>query len=155
MSLRILSTRLIRPCLLSTPNLWIAHRGYAIKRFTKEHDWISVEDGVGTLGITDYAQKQLGEIVYVEIPDVGNAFTKGEPFGSVESVKSVSEVYAPVSGEVVAVNQLVSDEPEVVNQSAEEDGWLAKIQLKDPKELDALLDEAAYKAYYESLEDEH
>jgi glycine cleavage system H protein len=123
-------------------------------RYTQEHEWIRVENGVGTIGITDYAQQQLGDVVYVELPQVGKAVTKGKvakgkDFAVVESVKAASEVYAPVSGEVVEVNQALTGEPATVNADAFGKGWLAKIKLSNPAELDGLMDKAAYDKFVE------
>lgn len=121
-------------------------------RFTREHEWIRVEDGVGTVGITDYAQRQLGDVVYVELPEVGRELKKGEAAAVVESVKAASEVYAPVSGKVVEVNGELPDKPELVNQDPEGAGWFFKIEIADPSELDSLMDREAYDAYVATLE---
>lgn len=121
-------------------------------RFTREHEWIRVEDGIGTVGITDYAQRQLGDVVYVELPEVGRELKKGEAAAVVESVKAASEVYAPVSGKVVEVNGELPDRPELVNQDPEGAGWFFKIEIADPSELDSLMDREAYDAYVATLE---
>tara|TARA_R110002167_G_scaffold324533_3_gene530617 strand:- start:3726 stop:4103 length:378 start_codon:yes stop_codon:yes gene_type:complete len=115
-------------------------------RFSKDHEWVRVEGDVGTCGITEFAQEQLGDVVYVELPEVGRSATKGEEVAVVESVKAASEIYAPVSGEVVAVNEALGDEPAKVNEDAMGEGWFFRIKLSDPGELDDLMDEAAYKA---------
>ena len=120
-------------------------------RFTREHEWIRVEDDVGVVGITDYAQQQLGDIVFVELPTVGAAFAKRAQAAVVESVKAASEVYAPASGEVVAVNDELGDEPGRVNADAMGDGWFFKIRLADASELDSLMDLEAYQDYLGSL----
>jgi len=120
-------------------------------RYTKDHEWIRVEGDEGTVGITDYAQEQLGDVVYVETPEVGRTFSKGEEAAVVESVKAASDVYAPVSGEVTAANEKLADEPGLVNSEPTGDGWFFKVKLADPGELDDLMDEAAYRAYVESL----
>ncbi len=120
-------------------------------RFTEDHEWVRVEGDVATVGITDYAQGQLGDIVFVELPAVGRSLKKGEEAGVVESVKAASEVYAPVSGEVVEVNATLETAPETVNSAAEGDGWFARVKLSDTSELDAMMDEAAYKAFVDSL----
>jgi len=120
--------------------------------FTEEHEWISVEGGVGTVGITEYAQKALGDIVYVELPGVGDELIKGAEAAVVESVKAASEVYSPVSGEVLAYNEAIEERPGMVNESAEEGGWFYQIRLTDPLELDGLLDRAAYDEYLQGLE---
>ncbi len=119
--------------------------------FTKDHEWISVEGDVGTVGITDYAQSQLGDIVFVDLPEVGKVLGVGDEAAVVESVKAASEIYAPVSGEIVAVNGELAGSPVLVNEKAETDGWFVKIKLSDPSELDALMDAAAYKAFVEGL----
>jgi glycine cleavage system H protein len=121
-------------------------------RFTREHEWIRVEDGVGVVGITDYAQQQLGDVVFVELPAVGAAFAKGAQAAVVESVKAASEVYAPASGEVVAVNDGLSEEPGRVNADAMGDGWFFKIRLADASELASLMDSGAYQDYLGSLD---
>jgi glycine cleavage system H protein len=116
-------------------------------RYTKDHEWIRVDGDVAVVGITDFAQEQLGDIVYVELPEIGRKLEKGEEAGVVESVKAASEVYAPVSGEVSAINAALTDDPARVNKDAAGEGWFYKLKLADPKELDALMDEAAYKAF--------
>jgi len=119
--------------------------------YTEDHEWISVEDGVGTVGITDYAQSQLGDVVYVELPEVGKEFAQKDDAAVVESVKAASDVYAPVSGQVVEVNEALADAPGTVNESASGDGWFYKIKLSEPSELEDLMDEAAYQAFIEGL----
>ncbi len=113
-------------------------------KFSKEHEWIVVEDGVGTVGISDYAQEQLGDIVYVELPEVGNMVSKGDEVAVVESVKAASEIYAPVTGEVVAANEKLADDPGLINKDASGAGWFFKLRLSDPGELEGLMDEEAY-----------
>jgi len=120
-------------------------------RYTKDHEYVRIDGDVGTVGITDYAQGQLGDVVFVELPQVGKSLAKGKEAAVVESVKAASEVYAPVSGEVVAVNELLSGEPGRVNADAMGEGWFFKLKLSDPKQLDALMDEAAYKKFIEGL----
>lgn len=115
-------------------------------RYTREHEWIRVEGGRGVVGITHYAQTQLGDVVYVELPPEGREVRAGEPFGVVESVKSVSDLYAPVSGRVVAVNPRLADAPELVNQDPYGEGWMIAVELSDPSELDRLLDAPGYRA---------
>ena len=117
--------------------------------FTKDHEWIRVEGGSATVGITAYAQEQLGDVVFVELPAVGSALDKGAQAAVVESVKAASEVYAPVSGEVLAVNSALEAEPGKVNEDAEGEGWFLKLKLADAAELDGLMDAAAYKAFVE------
>jgi len=118
-------------------------------KYTKDHEWIKVENNIGTVGITDFAQNALGEVVYVDLPDVGRKVQKKETVIAVESVKAASDVYAPVSGEVSAVNESLSKEPGLVNKSPFGDGWMLKLKLSNTKELDELLDEAAYKKHCE------
>ena len=119
--------------------------------FTDEHEWILIEGDVGTVGISDYAQEQLGDVVYVELPEVGKTVDKGDEIATVESVKAASEIYAPVSGEVVEVNDTLTDDPATVNRSAMEDGWFFKIRLSDPKEFEDLMNEKRYRDYIETL----
>jgi len=114
------------------------------RRYTKEHEWVRVEDDMGTVGITDYAQDQLGDIVYVDLPSPGTQVKQLEKLGEIESVKAVSDLYSPVSGELVEVNQGVNDRPELVNQSPYEEGWLVRVRLADPAELDNLLTAKQY-----------
>ncbi|HKH30154.1 MAG TPA: glycine cleavage system protein GcvH [Gaiellaceae bacterium] len=116
-------------------------------RYHEQHDWARIEDGEATLGITWFAQDALGELVHVEAPEEGATVTKDESYGEVESVKAVSDVIAPLSGEIVAVNAKVVDEPERVNEDPYGEGWLIRIRLSDPSEVDALLDVDAYRAF--------
>lgn len=116
-------------------------------KFAKSHEWLKQgDDNVATVGISDHAQDSLGDITFVELPAVGDTFQKGETFGVVESVKAASDIYAPVSGEVVAVNEELNDAPEKINQSPYGDGWLIKIKVADPSEIDSLLTPADYEA---------
>jgi glycine cleavage system H protein len=112
-------------------------------KYTKDHEWVRLEGGTGTVGITDYAQKQLGDVVYVDLPAVGTAVTQGQAFGTIESVKAVSELFAPLTGTVVEVNTSLKDRPETVNQ-APHDAWMVKIQASIAAEADALLSAADY-----------
>jgi len=114
------------------------------RRYTKEHEWVRVEDDLGTVGITDYAQDQLGDLVYLDLPSPGTQVKQLDKLGEIESVKAVSDLYSPVSGEVVEVNQEVVDRPELVNQSPYEEGWLVRLRLADPAELDGLLTAEQY-----------
>ena len=116
-------------------------------RFTKDHEWVRQEGDVAVVGITDYAQQQLGDVVYVELPEVGRRVEQGAEAAVVESAKAASEVYAPISGEVVAINDAIVADPAKVNADAMGEGWFIKLRLADPKELDALMDEAAYAAF--------
>ena len=118
-------------------------------RYTKEHEWVKIEGNKATIGITDFAQSELGDIVFVELPEVGDEISKDQPFGSVESVKTVSELYAPVSGKVVAVNEELSDSPEFVNESPYETAWMITIELSDEAELEELMTVDAYAALIE------
>lgn len=120
-------------------------------KFTDEHEWIRVDGGVGTVGITSYAQEQLGDVVFVELPEKGRKVEKGKDMAVVESVKAASEVYAPVTGEIVEANAALADDPAKVNADPQGEGWFVKIRLADPKELDGLMDEAAYKKFVEGL----
>jgi glycine cleavage system H protein len=119
--------------------------------FTDEHEWIDVEGETATVGITDYAQGQLGDIVFVELPDVGTVIDKGKDAAVVESVKAASDVYAPISGEVMETNAALEDDPALVNTSPEEDGWFFKMTIGDQSQFDGLMDEAAYKSFCDGL----
>ena len=120
-------------------------------KYTKDHEWVRVEGSTATVGITDYAQGQLGDVVYVEVPEVGRKLEQGKEAAVVESVKAASEVYAPITGEVTAANGELAGEPARVNSDAMGQGWFFKMTVGNPKELDALMDEAQYKAYVEGL----
>ncbi len=122
-------------------------------KFTKTHEWVKVEDGTGTIGISDFAQQELGDIVFVESPEEGTDIAAGDAMGSVESVKAVSELNAPVSGTVTAVNEELQDHPEVLNQDPYGQGWVVKVTLSAPGELESLMDAAAYAKYV--AESEH
>ncbi len=119
--------------------------------FTEDHEWVDVDGEIGTVGITDYAQSQLGDIVFVEVPAEGKQLAKGDDAAVVESVKAASDVYSPVSGTVIEGNADLADDPALVNGSAEEDGWFFKLTLSDMSELEGLMDEAAYAAFVEKL----
>ena len=119
--------------------------------FTKDHEWIRIDGDLATVGITDYAQSQLGDVVYVELPEVGKALVQGDEAAVVESVKAASEVFAPVSGTVEAVNETLADEPGKINESAEAEGWFLKMRLTATDELGELMDEEAYRAFVETL----
>ncbi len=120
-------------------------------RYTKDHEYISIDGDTGTIGITDYAQSQLGDVVFVELPEVGKTLAKGAEAAVVESVKAASELYAPVSGEIVAVNSALEAAPGTVNEDPAGRGWFFKIKLSDRAELDGLLDEAAYRDYLTTI----
>ncbi|MEE4450205.1 glycine cleavage system protein GcvH [Novosphingobium resinovorum] len=119
--------------------------------FSEDHEWIEVEGDLGTVGITDYAQGQLGDITFVEVPAEGTSVSKGDSVSVVDSVKAASDVYTPVSGTIAAVNEALADQPELVNTEAETGGWLFRVTLSDAAELGTLMDEAAYKSYVDSL----
>lgn len=121
------------------------------RHYTKDHEWIDVSGDSGTVGITDYAQGQLGDITFVDLPQPGSEAGKGDSVAVVDSVKAASDVYTPVSGKIGEVNDALADEPELVNTHAEGDGWLFRIVLADAGELDGLMDEAAYQTYVASL----
>ena len=118
-------------------------------RYTKSHEYVHVEGDTGTIGITDYAQKELGDVVFVELPQVGTELEQGDEMGSIESVKAVSEIFAPVSGVIVEVNDALTDKPELINTDAYGDGWMVKIRLKTPDEVDELMDAEEYDEYVE------
>ena len=119
--------------------------------YTDEHEWIDVEDDIATVGITDYAQGQLGDIVFVELPEVGALIEQGKDAAVVESVKAASDVYAPITGEITEVNPSLEEDPALVNSAPEDEGWFFKMTIADPGELDALMDEDGYKAFVEAL----
>jgi glycine cleavage system H protein len=119
--------------------------------FTEEHEWIDVEDDIATVGITDFAQGQLGDIVFVELPEVGAMIEQGKDAAVVESVKAASDVYAPITGEITEVNPALEEDPALVNTSPEDDGWFFKMTIADEGELDGLMDEDGYKAFVEAL----
>jgi glycine cleavage system H protein len=119
--------------------------------FTKEHEWVSVEGETATVGISNHAQEQLGDIVFAEVPEAGRKLTKGQEAAVVESVKAASDVYAPVSGEVIEGNAAVNDDPALVNSDPEGQGWFFKLRLDNPGELDGLMDESAYRSWVETL----
>ena len=122
-------------------------------RYQKSHEWARKEGDLFVVGISDYAQDELGDVVFVQVPEVGTTLEKGNAFGVVESVKAASDLYMPVGGEIVEVNEVLEDAPETVNESPFGDGWMIKIKVSDPTEYDALMDAAAYKAFAESLEE--
>ncbi|MEO0410840.1 MAG: glycine cleavage system protein GcvH [Pseudomonadota bacterium] len=124
-----------------------------MRKFSKSHEWVEVAGDVATIGITDYAQKALGDVVFVELPAAGKSLSQGDEAAVVESVKAASEVYAPVSGSVTEANSALEDAPDTVNAGAESDGWFFKLTLSDPSQLDALMDGDAYAAYVAELDD--
>ncbi|KAG8935257.1 hypothetical protein FRC02_008392 [Tulasnella sp. 418] len=130
----------------------IQARGVVTKRFTTDHEWVSFDDesGLGVVSITDYAQASLGDIVFVELPEVGTVIHQGDQIGAVESVKAASDIYAPVSGVVEEINEKLGDQPGLLNKSPEADGWLCKIKLAKPAEMDTLLTKEAYDEHCEN-----
>src|SRR5262245_3996209 len=115
--------------------------------YTKDHEWIFVQGDIGVIGITEYAQKELGDVVYVDLPEVGDTFEANEPFGSVESVKAVSEIFCPVAGEVIEVNTKLEDTPELINESPHQKAWMIKLRIGNTDELKELLNAAEYEEY--------
>ena len=120
--------------------------------YTKDHEWIKIEDGLGTIGITDYAQDALGDITFVELPEIGTEIKQFETFASVESVKAVSDLYAPMSGKVIKINQKLSTSPELINKSPYDEGWLVVIEIYDKSEREKLMRSKDYQKYLEGLE---
>ena len=120
-------------------------------RFTEDHEWIRVEGDVATVGITDYAQEQMGDVVFVELPDAGKALEKGKEAAVVESVKAASEIYAPLDGEVTEANEALTDDPSKVNGDPQGEGWFFKMKIADAGQLESTMDEAAYKSFCEGL----
>lgn len=123
----------------------------AATHYSKDHEWVRVDGDTATVGITDYAAEQLGDVVFVELPEIGRAVKKGDAAAVVESVKAASDVYSPVSGEVVEANNALEDAPNIVNEAAEDGGWIWKLKVADKSEFDTLLDEASYRQYLETL----
>ena len=121
------------------------------RKYTDEHEWISIDGEIGTVGISEYAQVQLGDVVFIEVPEIGTIYKKGQEAAVVESVKAASEVYAPVDGEIVEVNNGLEEDPSIVNSDAEGKGWFYKIKVNNLSDLDGLMDEEAYKLFIEAL----
>lgn len=121
-------------------------------KYTKEHEWVRIEGKYATIGVTAYAQEQMGDVVYVELPDEGEVITKHETFGVVESVKSASDVYAPVSGEVVEINEPLKESPEIINEDCYGEGWIVKVEMSDKGDLDDLMNAEAYRSYIKEEE---
>jgi glycine cleavage system H protein len=119
-------------------------------RYSKDHEWVRVDGERGRIGITDYAQNQLGDVVFLELPEVGRTLTAGEQFGTVESVKAVSELFSPVAGEVVEVNSELTSKPELINEDPHGEAWMMVVRITDPASVEALMDAEAYKAFVES-----
>jgi len=120
-------------------------------RYSKDHEYVSVSGDIATVGITDHAQRQLGDLVFVELPEIGRVLTKGDAAAVVESVKAASDVYAPISGEVVDANKAVADQPALVNEDAQGQGWLFRLKIGDPSEIEALMDASAYADYLKTI----
>ena len=120
-------------------------------RYSKDHEYVSVSGDIATVGITDHAQRQLGDLVFVELPEIGRVLTKGDAAAVVESVKAASDVYAPISGEVVDANKAVADQPALVNEDAQGQGWLFQLKIGDPSEIEALMDASAYADYLKTI----
>ncbi|XP_023973445.1 glycine cleavage system H protein, mitochondrial-like [Physeter macrocephalus] len=123
------------------------------RKFTDKHEWVTTENGVGTVGISNFAQEALGDVVYCSLPEVGTKLNKQEEFGALESVKAASQLYSPLSGEVTEINEALAENPGLVNTSCYEDGWLIKMTLSNPSELDELMSEEAYEKYIKSIEE--
>ncbi|KAJ1082488.1 hypothetical protein NDU88_002653 [Pleurodeles waltl] len=123
------------------------------RKFTDKHEWISVENGIGTVGISSFAQEKLGDVVYCGLPEVGTKLNKQDEFGALESVKAASELYSPLTGEVTEINKALEETPGLVNSSCYEDGWLIKMTVEHPSELDDLLSEDSYEKYIKSIDD--
>lgn len=122
-------------------------------KFTEDHEWVLLEGDIATIGVSNYAQEQLGDVVFVEVPEVGSDLKKGEELAIVESVKAASEVYTPIGGEVIEVNTELEDTPTLVNEEPMGDGWFAKLKVTDPSEIDDLMDEEAYNSFIEGLDE--
>ncbi|KAI7814351.1 glycine cleavage system protein H (aminomethyl carrier), b [Triplophysa rosa] len=154
--------RLTRPARISTRHilqrsnefrtLYTSSRLTGALKFTDKHEWVRVEDGVGTVGISNYAQEALGDVVYCGLPEVGTKLEQMEEFGALESVKAASELYSPLTGEITEINTKLADNPGVVNTACYEAGWLVKMTIEKPAELDALMDEADYEKFIKSLD---
>jgi glycine cleavage system H protein len=123
-------------------------------RYSEEHEWATIDENIATIGITDYAQEQLGDIVYIELPETGTQVTKGDKFGVVESVKAVSDLYSPVTGTVVTVNTGLPNTPETINEEPYGDGWMIRVEMSNPEELDDLMNAAEYEKFIEEAEEE-
>ncbi|XP_006860203.1 PREDICTED: glycine cleavage system H protein, mitochondrial [Chrysochloris asiatica] len=126
---------------------------FSVRKFTDKHEWITADDGIGTVGISNFAQEALGDVVYCSLPEVGTKLNKQDEFGALESVKAASELYSPLSGEVTEINDALTENPGLINKSCYEDGWLIKMTLSNPSELDELMSEEAYEKYIKSIED--
>jgi len=151
----VVATRFVTPAATRFACVPVAGRLASTLKFTREHEYVKFENGVGTVGISDYAQNALGDVVYVDLPEKGRTFKQKDTVVAVESVKAASDVYAPVSGQVVEVNDALTSEPSLVNKSPLDKGWMFKLKLSNAKELDSLLDEKAYQAFVKSSAKDH
>uniref|UniRef100_A0A8C0FUH9 Glycine cleavage system H protein n=1 Tax=Bubo bubo TaxID=30461 RepID=A0A8C0FUH9_BUBBB len=140
---------------LTTCHLFLKYQVCFIlaRKFTDKHEWVTVENGVGTVGISNFAQEALGDVVYCSLPEIGTKLSQHDEFGALESVKAASELYSPLSGEVTEINAALADNPGLVNKSCYQDGWLIKMTVENPAELDELMNEDAYEKYIKSIED--
>uniref|UniRef100_A0A667HWE3 Glycine cleavage system H protein n=1 Tax=Lynx canadensis TaxID=61383 RepID=A0A667HWE3_LYNCA len=155
-SIQSVACSLPRPWGLRAGALWMFRMGSAllsVRKFTDKHEWIITENGIGTVGISNFAQEALGDVVYYSLPEVGTKLNKQEEFGALESVKAASELYSPLSGEVTEINEALAENPGLVNKSCYEDGWLIKKTLSNPSELDELMSEEAFEKYIKSIEE--
>uniref|UniRef100_A0A8C5LB56 Glycine cleavage system H protein n=1 Tax=Jaculus jaculus TaxID=51337 RepID=A0A8C5LB56_JACJA len=146
----------LRPWRLQVGAVRSLHTGPAllsVRKFTEKHEWITTENGIGTVGISNFAQEALGDVVYFSLPEIGTKLKKQDEFGALESVKAASELYSPLSGEVTEVNEALAENPGLVNKSCYEDGWLIKMALSNPSELDERMSEEAYEKYLKSVEE--
>lgn len=151
----------IGPCLLrpsglrvgAVPKLRTHPTLLSVCKFSEKHEWITTENGIGTVGISNFAQEALGDVVYCSLPEVGTKLNKQDEFGALESVKAASELYSPLSGEVTEINEALAENPGLVNKSCYEDGWLIKMALSNPSELEGLMSEEAYEKYIKSIEE--
>nr|XP_039327337.1 glycine cleavage system H protein, mitochondrial-like [Saimiri boliviensis boliviensis] len=145
-----------RPSQLGVGTVWTLHTGPilpSVHNFTEQHEWITRENDTGTVGISNFAQEALGNVVYCSLPEVGTKLNKQDDFGALESVKAASELYSPLSGEVTEINEPLAENPGLVNKCCYEDGWLIKMTLSNPSELDELMSEEAYEKYITSIEE--
>ncbi|EPX74115.1 glycine decarboxylase complex subunit H [Schizosaccharomyces octosporus yFS286] len=134
---------------------WRAAKFYSTKRFTKQHEYVQVDGDMGTVGISEYAAHAVGEVVFVELPEQGSSIEAGDGIGSVESVKSASDVYSPVTGEITEVNKILTDSPQIAGEAPEGEGWLCKVKLSSPEELEGLLTKEAYDEYCNEVDATH
>ncbi|CAJ0578288.1 unnamed protein product, partial [Mesorhabditis spiculigera] len=149
------SGRLTVTCFMRKAGLHLSARANGERRYTKKHEWVLVENGIGTVGITEFAASALGDIVFVELPEIDKEFGKGDSIGAIESVKAASDIYTPIAGTVVERNTQLEDTPNTINKSPLGDGWIAKLRVKDDGELQQLLTEAEYNKFKEEEEGAH